>query len=509
MSRGRHAHRGAAHARRKERSLHRRAHSPVVVFVCAFVLASGTAAFAYVASSGSGTGRAEAVTLNVPGAGSASNPTTTSLSLSWGPSTGLPALGGYLVLRSTSPGGPFSRDSSGSCNQAITLVSTATSCTDTGLTAGTTYYYEIEAGYDVNTLWVSQPDSQFSGTTSGTSPGTPGPVGQAPGTVGTPGPAGSSPVAPGGSVITSASSASFFVGTAGAFQVTASGSPAPTFSNTAFVGCTPSVLPWGITLSDKGLLSGVPGAGTAGTYTVCITADNAGSVIGTQRFSLTIDTENLVISSPAVSGAGSGTPNLGPITVQRQTGSGTPITTGTLTVNLTSSPSSGATFGTAQFASPPMASVTIPSGQNAATFWYGSTSVGKPTITASATGYVSGTQVETITNAPAGLGIALAPGSTGSPAISCGPSAPSDTCNVTGVGTLGHGVVSVVFWDSGNSPVVYSTTQVSTITETGQGAGSVTIGAGSPGSSPQALTVPLGTSTLTFGPYSLTIDVTP
>jgi hypothetical protein len=240
---------------------------------------------------------------------------------------------------------------------------------------------------------------------------------------------------------------------------------------------------------------------------VCINAANGVSPNGTQRFTLTIDTETLVISSTAVSGATSSTPNLGPITVRRQTGSGTPITTGgALAVNLTSSPSSGATFGTIQFASAP-ASVTIPSGQSTATFWYGLTTTGRPTITASATSYVSGTQLETITTAPAGLGMTLATGSTGSPVISCGTPSASYTCNVTGVGTSGCVVFSATFWNSGKSPVVYSATQASTINETGHSTGSVTISANASGSSPNALTASLGTSTLTFGPYTLTLNV--
>ena len=163
---------------------------PIILFACGFALASGTAAFAYTTASGSGSGQAQAVTLNTPGAGSAAKPTTTSLSLSWGASSGLPPGGGYLVLRSTSSGGPYAKVSSGTCNQVITLVSAGTSCTDTGLTVGTTYYYEVEAGYyDVATLWVSAPDAQFSGTTAlaasgpGTTsrpPGDPGRTGQAP-----------------------------------------------------------------------------------------------------------------------------------------------------------------------------------------------------------------------------------------------------------------------------------------------------------------------------------------
>jgi hypothetical protein len=263
-----------------------------------------------------------------------------------------------------------------------------------------------------------------------------------------------------------------------------------------------------VTFSGNGLLSGTPGADTVGTYTVCVNAANGVGPDATQKFTLSIDTESLVIISEAVSGATSSTPNLGPITVRRQAGSGTPITSGgALTVDLTSNPPSGATFGATQFTSAPVTSVTIPSGQSAATFWYGLTTPGRPTITVSASGYVSGIQQETITTAPAGLGLALATGTTGNPVISCGPPAASDTCNVTGVGTSGIAVFSVTFWNSGRNPVVYSATQASTIDETGQGTGSVTINANTAGSNPNGLTASPGTSTLTFGPYTLTIVV--
>ncbi len=163
MSRGRHAP-GA----RDRRSGLRRLFSPVVLIVCGFILASGTAAFAYLTTSAGGTAQAQAITLHTPGAGSATSPTTTSLNLSWGASSGLPAGGGYVVLRSTTNGGPYSKVSSGTCNQSITVVSSTTSCVDTGLAPATKYYYEVEAAYyDISTLWVSAP-TQFSGTTSAT-----------------------------------------------------------------------------------------------------------------------------------------------------------------------------------------------------------------------------------------------------------------------------------------------------------------------------------------------------
>ena len=555
------------------------------MFVCAFAVASGSAAFAYSTTPGSGTGQAQAVALDTPGDGSASNPTTSSLSLSWVASSTLPADGGYLVLRSTSPGGPYAKDSSGTCQQSITLVSQATSCTDTGLAAGTTYYYQVEAGYyDVSTLWVSPPDPQFSGTTSESGPtsqtlsitsadtttfaaggagsftvttvGAPAPAladtgfpgctpSTLPGTVtllddhdGTATLSGTTPatavgtyevcltatagtsratqiltlrVLTGGAVtnapvITSPSSTSFFVGSAGAFQATASGSPAPSFSNATFTGCSPSTLPSGITLSSNGLLSGTPGADTAGTYTLCIKATNGISPDDTQQFTLTIATEELAFSSSPVAGATSGVPNLGPITVRRQTGSGVPITSGgALTVGLTSGP--GATFGLSQFASTAVTSVTIPSGESSATFWYGSTAIGTSTIGAGAPGYASGSQPETITAAPAGLGIALAAGSTGSPVLTCGPPSGSSTCSVTGVGPAGRVAFTVTFWTATRGPAVYSASQSSSIHETGQTVGTVTVDAGAAGSGPNALTASLGTSTLTFGPYSLVVTV--
>jgi putative Ig domain-containing protein len=82
--------------------------------------------------------------------------------------------------------------------------------------------------------------------------------------------------------ITSANSATFTVGAAGSFSVTASGFPAPTFTETG-------ALPTGVTLSSAGLLGGTPGAGTGGTYTFMITAHNGSGTDATQSFTLTVD----------------------------------------------------------------------------------------------------------------------------------------------------------------------------------------------------------------------------
>jgi len=255
------------------------------------------------------------------------------------------------------------------------------------------------------------------------------------------------------------------------------------------------------------------------TYTLkAIITDNVGNQLVTPSVVVTINNPNkLVITSSAVSGAamlgGStnpGGPNLGPITVTLEDPQGNPIhPASTLTVNLSSSSGNGK-FGSSQFPSSDITSVTIPTSGSTATFWYGDTSTGTPTITASATATTSGTQQETITTAPAGLGIVITGGS-GSPSASCGTISTSYTCSITGDGSGGNVVFKVTFVDSSGNQVVYSATQSSTITETGQNTGSTTIAANASISSGTLTASHTGsatkTSTLTFGPYTLTISV--
>ncbi len=82
--------------------------------------------------------------------------------------------------------------------------------------------------------------------------------------------------------ITSANAATFTVGTAGSFNVTATGFPAPTFAESG-------ALPTGVTFNDTtGLLSGTPDTGTAGTYTLTLTAMNGVDTDVTQTFTLTV-----------------------------------------------------------------------------------------------------------------------------------------------------------------------------------------------------------------------------
>ncbi len=98
--------------------------------------------------------------------------------------------------------------------------------------------------------------------------------------------------------ITSAKHATFTIGVLGTFHVTATGFPAPTFTESG-------ALPSGVTLSSSGLLSGAPAPGTGGVYTFTITASNGALPNATQIFKLTVakaaTTCSLSASSPSFS----------------------------------------------------------------------------------------------------------------------------------------------------------------------------------------------------------------
>jgi galactose oxidase-like protein/PKD domain-containing protein len=86
--------------------------------------------------------------------------------------------------------------------------------------------------------------------------------------------------------ITSASSTTFSVGTAGTFSVTTTGAPTPTITETG-------TLPSGVTFTDNGngtaTLGGTPAVGTVGAYPITIKAHNGVGTDATQNFTLTVN----------------------------------------------------------------------------------------------------------------------------------------------------------------------------------------------------------------------------
>ena len=128
-----------------------------------------------------------------------------------------------------------------------------------------------------------------------------------------------------------------------------------------------------------------------------LTAAASGLTSGTQVETIALAPAKLVFTTIPVSGNASSSANLGPITVQEQSSGGIP-TIVPETVNLSSTSGNGIFSLTP--GGTPVTSVSIPAGSSNATFYYGDTAPGHPTLTAAATGLTSGTQPATINVGP-------------------------------------------------------------------------------------------------------------
>jgi hypothetical protein len=138
--------------------------------------------------------------------------------------------------------------------------------------------------------------------------------------------------------ITSGNSATFTVGTAGSFSLTATGFPAPTFGETG-------TLPAGLTFnSSTGVLSGTPSAGSGATYSVTLTASNGVGQQASQSFTITVN------QAAAITSANNATFTVGTAGNFSLTATGFPAPTfgetGTLPAGLTFNSSTGVLSGT-------------------------------------------------------------------------------------------------------------------------------------------------------------------
>ena len=115
--------------------------------------------------------------------------------------------------------------------------------------------------------------------------------------------------------ITSANTASFLVGSAGTYQLTTTGFPAPTLSESG-------PLPDGVTFDPAtGILGGKPSAGTAGTYNLSFTASNQVGANASLGVTLTVNQQ------PAITSGGSATFTTGKADSFNVTATGSPIPT--------------------------------------------------------------------------------------------------------------------------------------------------------------------------------------
>jgi hypothetical protein len=245
--------------------------------------------------------------------------------------------------------------------------------------------------------------------------------------------------------ITSANNTTLTVGTAGTFTVTATGYPAPTFSETG-------ALPAGVTLnSTSGVLSGTPAAGTGGTYSITITAQNGATPNATQSFTLTVN------QAPAITSANSTTFTVGAAGTFTVTKTGSPAPTlsengalptgvsfNTSTGVLSGTPANGAqgsypisftaqngigTAATQSFTLTVGLAPAITSANNA-TFTVGASG----TFTVTATGFPTATFSETGA-LPSGVSLSTAGVLSGTPAANTGGTYPITITAQNGVGT--------------------------------------------------------------------------
>jgi len=115
--------------------------------------------------------------------------------------------------------------------------------------------------------------------------------------------------------ITSANTTTFTVGTAGSFTVTATGTPAPTLSESG-------TLPTGVTFNaGTGVLSGTPAAGTGGSYAITFGANNGVGTAASQSFTLIVD------EAPAITSANTTTFTIGSAGTFSVVASGFPAST--------------------------------------------------------------------------------------------------------------------------------------------------------------------------------------
>src|SRR5207245_963545 len=131
----------------------------------------------------------------------------------------------------------------------------------------------------------------------------------------------------------------------------------------------------------------------AGTPTLTAAASGLASATQAETVNAAAASKLAFLSSPQTLAAGTCSAR---VTLQTPDAYGNPSNVGTATSVSLSSSSPGGTFYANSVCGIASASATVAAGTNTTTFYYGDTRAGTPTLTAAATGFTSGTQVETI-----------------------------------------------------------------------------------------------------------------
>lgn len=418
----------------------------------AAALALATPASAYWRAAGSGVGVGATGTLAAPTGVSVEANSLASVAVSWTASAGSPAPDGYFVTRTSSV------TTVAACASSPTALLSGSSCTDTAVPDGSATY-TVTAKFRSWTA-ASTPSGGVTVWTPTKVAFTGQPSNTIAGATITPAVAVSVQNAAGVALPFAGTSVTVAIGTnpgsgtlSGTVSGTTNSSGVVTFAglsiNKAGVGYT-------LTAASSGLTSA-----TSSTFTIsAATAD---------RF---------VITSTAVSGTASASPGLGPITVQRQDALGNPATPASAVTVTLSSSSTGASFA-ATSGGTTTTTVTIPSLASSATFFYGDTKSGTPTVTAGGA-LTSATQNEVISAGTATKFVIT------SAAITAGAA--------TTTATLGP--LTVQRQDALGNPA--SPVDTETVTLASTSTGTKFFAATSGGSSTSTVTIPTGAASANF-----------
>ncbi|WP_146078184.1 hypothetical protein [Subtercola sp. Z020] len=345
----------------------------VALLVLAGIPVAGPAD-AFWRSTGRGVGSAVSGTLNAPTGVTVAATSTSPVSVSWTASGGTTVPTGYFVTRTAGA------STIAACGSSATALLTTTSCSDTGVAAGT-YTYAVTA---VFRSWTAVSASSGSVVViAATKLGfTVQPTSAVAGVAITPSIAVALQNAAGTTVAAAGVAITLSIGTNPAAGTLSGTVTALTNSSgiATFAGLSLDKAAAGYTLSAAS-----PGltAATSGTFTITPAAAS-----------------KLAFTSAPVTTTASATTNSTAITVQRQDAFGNAVTSGTASaLTLTSNTAGTAVFAPTNLAA--AATVSIAAGSSTATFFYGDTRVGTPTITAASTGLTSATQVETVAAAAA------------------------------------------------------------------------------------------------------------
>jgi hypothetical protein len=414
----------------------------VLVALVVLALIGATAAAAYYGAGASGVGSAGASSLAAPTITSAT-PGAGTVSLAWSTVSAPAGLGTVQYYVSRSGGAP-----AGTC-PTVSSPTAVTTCTDTGLSAGT-YHYTVTAvwhtwtqtsattdvtvtsGAATKLVFLTAPQTLTAGVTSSTvtierqdASGTPVTSGTTNVDLST--------TSSGGAIRNTAdtstiSSVSIPGGTADAsfkYADTAAGSPRITAADHA--GTLPSV-----------------------SQTETVSAANAAKVV----FLTSAQTLTAGVTSPA-------------ITVERQDQYGNPATNGALTVTLSTGSTAGVFRNTADTAT--ITSVSIPAGSSDGIFKYKDTLAGSPQLTASSA-LPAASQTETV-NAAGGTKLVFL---TGAQTLTAGVTGATITVERQDQfgNPAGDGVISVALSTSSAPGVFRNTADSSTITSVSLPAGS-------------------------------------